>query len=119
MVASWTASPRSGVRSGAERIPVFWTSSTRPPSPTTVWYADSNVPLYCFSYSNISYDSVVPLAFERLSLIRSELALEASVVLSAKGLRELVQLVIRGECLTGYDSIADDRSFALVPKSLN
>ena len=28
------------------------------------------------------------------------------------GLRELVQLVIRGECLTGDDSIAYDRSFA-------
>ena len=31
------------------------------------------------------------------------------------GLRELVKLVIRGECLTRGDSIVVDRSFALVP----
>ena len=35
LVASLTATPRSGVRPGAERIPVFWTSSTNPPSSTT------------------------------------------------------------------------------------
>ena len=81
--------------------------------------------------------------FERLSLIRSEIALEASVVFSGRAvsenscirgrclkkirahldllsiplfgegdLRELVQLVIRGECFTGDDSIVYDRSFA-------
>ena len=43
LVASLTAAPRSGVRSGAKRVPVFWTPCTRLPSPTTVWYADSKV----------------------------------------------------------------------------
>ena len=38
----------------------------------------------------------------------SELAFAASV--------ELVQLVIRGECLSGDDGIADDRSLILVPQ---
>ena len=63
-------------------------------------------------------------AFKSLSFIRSELiALEASVVLSGRavirgkclfgegGHRELVQLFIRDEYLTGDDSIAFDRSF--------
>ena len=63
-----------------------------------------------------------------LGLPRSELALEASVFLSGRavsenscirgrclfggGFRELVQLVIRGECLTGDDSVAYHRSLA-------
>ena len=69
-------------------------------------------------------------AFKSLSRISSELiALEVNFVLSGRavtenpcicgrclfgkgGHRELVQLVIRGECLTGDDSIAYDRSFA-------
>ena len=64
--------------------------------------------------------------FENLSLVRSELALEASVFLSGRtvsenscirgrclfgegGLQELVQLLIHSECLTGDDSIAYNR----------
>ena len=40
LVANLTATPRSGVRSGAERIPVFWTPSAHPSSSATMWYAD-------------------------------------------------------------------------------
>ena len=36
--------------------------------------------------------------------------------LIGKGLRKVVQLVVRGECLTGDGSIAYDRSFAWVPQ---
>ena len=43
------------------------------------WF--QSVPLYCCNYSSVSYDSFFSPAFGILSLIRSELALEASVVL--------------------------------------
>ena len=45
LVASLTATPKSSVRSGAERIPVFWTPSDRPSSSATVWYAEYKGPV--------------------------------------------------------------------------
>ena len=128
LVASLTATPRSAVRSEAERIPVFWTSSTRPHSPTTVWYADFKVYPCTTVITVVSHMTLFFLLYSKV--IRSELTL---VVLSGRavsknscirgrclfeegGLRELVQLVIRGECLTEDNSIADDCPFALVPQ---
>ena len=129
---------RLTVRSPAERIPVSWTPSTRrahPSSSTTMCYADFRGCVWLIHYTCTA--SVVPhiapsfshsLCFRALGYPRSVFALEACVVCSGRvvskntcirgkglfgeGHRELLQLVIRGEWLTGDDSIAYDRSFA-------
>ena len=69
-----------------------------------MWYAAFKVyPLYCCTFGFEKYSSL--LTYARSLLSKLAFSFE-------EGLRKLAQLVIRGECLTGDDSIAYDRSFA-------
>ena len=90
LVASLKATPRSGVGSGAKRIPVFWAWSSNSSSPTTVWCADFKV-YPCTAVATVVYNMTLFFspAFKSLSIIRSELiTLEASVVLSGRAVSE-------------------------------
>ena len=63
LVAGLTATPRSGVRPGAEKIPVSGRLHGQHTlsSSTTIWYAGFKVLVYCCNYSNTSYDLVTVL----------------------------------------------------------
>ena len=66
-----------------------------------VWYADFKGVVVAQTYDS---ESLIILTYARSLLLQQ--------ALFGEGLRELVQLIIRGECLIGDDSIAYDRSFA-------
>ena len=66
-----------------------------------VWYADFKGVVVAQTYDS-----------ESLSLQTYARSLLLQQALFGEGLRELVQLIICGECLIGDDSIAYDRSLA-------